>query len=55
VPWLLASGMRAKKVAEALWLSGEAVTTYRVRLLEEMRLRTNAALTAYAFQHGLVP
>jgi hypothetical protein len=47
--------MRATKVAETLWLSVKAVTTYRARLVEEMRLRTNAALTTHAFRHGLVP
>ena len=51
---LLASGKTLTEVACQLSLSPKTVSTYRTRILEKMKLRTNAELTWYAMQHGLV-
>ena len=51
---LLASGKTLKEAASGLSLSPKTVSTYRTRILEKMHLRTNAELTWYAVQSGLV-
>jgi two-component system invasion response regulator UvrY len=51
---LIASGKRVGEIAEMLTLSNRTVSTYRARLLAKMELRTNAELTHYAIQNGLV-
>jgi DNA-binding NarL/FixJ family response regulator len=35
-------------------LSVTTISTYRARILEKMRMNTNAELTRYAIQQGLV-
>jgi two-component system invasion response regulator UvrY len=51
---LLASGKTVSEVAEQLFLSVGTISTYRARILEKMRMKTNAELTYYAIQHRLV-
>ncbi|HXG93713.1 MAG TPA: response regulator transcription factor [Blastocatellia bacterium] len=51
---LLASGKTRREVAEELSLSVKSISTYRARILEKLRLKSNAELTHYAIQHGLV-
>lgn len=51
---LIARGNTVKSIAEKLHLSVKTISTYRTRILEKMGLKTNAALTQYAFRHGLV-
>jgi DNA-binding NarL/FixJ family response regulator len=51
---LIASGKAPKEIAQGLSLSIKTVSTYRARILEKMRLHTNAELTHYAFKHQLV-
>jgi DNA-binding NarL/FixJ family response regulator len=51
---MIASGKTVSEIAEELALSVKTVSTYRARLLEKMQLRTNAELTRYAFERGLV-
>jgi DNA-binding NarL/FixJ family response regulator len=51
---LLGSGRSVKEVAATLSLSPKTASTYRTRLLEKMRLATNADLVRYAAQHGLI-
>jgi DNA-binding NarL/FixJ family response regulator len=51
---LLASGKTATEIADALALSVKTVSTYRSRILEKMGMRSNAELTHYAIQNGLV-
>ncbi len=51
---LIASGKRLSEIAAALSLSPKTVSVYRARLLEKMRLATNAELTHYAVKNGLV-
>jgi len=51
---LIASGKKLSEIAETMSLSPKTVSVYRARLLEKMKLRTNAELTHYAVKHGLV-
>ncbi|MGQ0600357.1 MAG: response regulator transcription factor, partial [Anaerolineales bacterium] len=43
-----------KEIGEALTLSVKTISTYRARVLEKLKLRTNADLIHYAIQNGLV-
>ncbi|MDP4174464.1 MAG: response regulator transcription factor [Bacteroidota bacterium] len=51
---LIASGRTAKQIADELALSVKTISTYRARLLEKMKMKTNAELTYYAIQNKLV-
>jgi DNA-binding NarL/FixJ family response regulator len=51
---LIASGRAVGQIAEELKLSVKTVSTYRARVLQKMNLKTNAELTHYAVQNGLV-
>ena len=51
---LIASGKKLSEIAAIMSLSPKTVSVYRARLLEKMKLRTNADLTHYAVKHGLV-
>jgi DNA-binding NarL/FixJ family response regulator len=51
---LLASGKRVGDIAKDLALSVKTISTYRLRILEKMRFKTNAELTRYALDHGLI-
>ena len=50
----LASGQSVSDLAAQLHLSVKTVSTYRARLLEKMGMASNAELTRYAIQNGLV-
>ena len=51
---LIASGKTVRAVAEELSLSVKTVSTYRSRILEKMRMNSNAELTHYTIQNRLV-
>ena len=51
---LIASGKEVKEISAEMGLSAKTVSTYRARLLVKMNMRTNAELTVYAVQNGLV-
>ena len=51
---LLAAGRKVKDIAAELALSAKTVSTYRARLLLKMNMQTNAELTHYAIEYGLV-
>ncbi|MET0312112.1 MAG: response regulator transcription factor [Burkholderiaceae bacterium] len=51
---MIASGRKLSEIAEELGLSPKTVSVYRARLLEKMKLSSNAELTHYAVKHGLV-
>jgi DNA-binding NarL/FixJ family response regulator len=51
---LIASGKTATQIAKQLCLSVKTVSTYRTRILDKMKLETNAQLTHYAIKGGLV-
>ncbi len=51
---LIASGKTVSKIAKILSLSVGTISTYRMRILEKMEMKTNAELTRYAIQNNLV-
>jgi DNA-binding NarL/FixJ family response regulator len=50
----IASGSSVSEIAAQLHLSVKTVSTYRTRLLEKMGMGSNAELTRYAINNGLV-
>lgn len=50
---MIASGKTVSQIAEEFSLSVKTISTYRARLLEKMKLKNNAELTHYAFNHKL--
>jgi len=50
----LAQGQTVGQMAEAMNLSVKTVSTYRTRVLEKLKLRTNSDLTYYALKNGLI-
>ncbi len=51
---LIGSGMSVREVAESLALSINTVNSYRRRLQQKMRLKSNAELTRYVLLHQLI-
>jgi len=51
---LIASGKSLKEIGSTLCISGKTVSSYRVRILKKMSMKTNADLTRYALEHHLV-
>jgi DNA-binding NarL/FixJ family response regulator len=51
---LIAQGESLVRIGEKLHLSPNTVTTYRSRILEKMGMASNAELTRYALEHGLI-
>ena len=50
----LASGKTPTEIGAELALSDRTIGTYRARVLEKLKLRTNADLVRYAIEHGIV-
>ena len=50
---LIGSGKTVSEIADTTNLSVTTISTYRARILEKMRMKTNAELTRYAIQNGL--
>ncbi|WP_334190902.1 response regulator transcription factor [Noviherbaspirillum sp.] len=51
---MIAAGESLVKIADTLHLSPNTVTTYRTRILEKMGMTSNAELTRYAIENGLL-
>lgn len=51
---LIASGKTVTQIAKELSLSVKTISTYRSRILEKMRMKTNAEIVYYAIEHGLI-
>lgn len=51
---LLAAGRQTGEIAARLGVSHKSVTTYRKRLLAKLDMRSNAELTLYASENGLL-
>ena len=51
---MIASGKTGKEIGEELFLSIKTISTYRARILEKMKMKSNAELTHYALKHELV-
>jgi two-component system, NarL family, invasion response regulator UvrY len=50
----LAKGETVGHIAENMFLSVKTVSTYRTRVLEKLKLASNADLTYYAIKNGLI-
>jgi two-component system, NarL family, invasion response regulator UvrY len=50
---LLSKGMSLTNIGKQLFLSVKTISTYRMRLLEKLALKSNAELTRYVIQHKL--
>jgi len=51
---MIASGKTVSRIAEELALSAKTIDTYRTRILEKMKMKTNAELMKYAIRNKLV-
>ncbi|MDD2671711.1 MAG: response regulator transcription factor [Syntrophales bacterium] len=51
---MIAEGKKVKEIADTLALSVKTISTYRARILEKMRMRSNADLIHYAIQNKLI-
>ena len=51
---MIASGKTVKEIAKKLYLSVKTISTHRARILEKMKMKTNAELTHYAIKNRLV-
>lgn len=51
---LIAAGKSMKEVGAALSLSKSTVSTYRQRVFDKLKVKSNAEITRYALHHGLV-
>jgi len=50
---MMASGKTLAEIAKELMLGTKTISTYRARLLEKMKLKTNAEIIRYAIENGL--
>lgn len=51
---MIAAGTSLARIAEALHLSPNTVTTYRARIMEKMGFSSNVELARYALENGLL-
>jgi len=51
---MIAEGKSIKFISNQMHLSPKTVSTYRARVLEKLRLKTNAELVRYAIKHLLI-
>jgi two-component system invasion response regulator UvrY len=50
----LATGLSVSEIGRELCLSVKTVSTYRTRILEKMRMKSNADLTSYALRNEII-
>ena len=50
----LAAGLAVFEIADELFLSRKTVSTYRLRIVAKMRIKSNADIIYYGIKHGLV-
>ena len=51
---MIASGKTPTQIAAELALSINTISTYRIRILEKMKMKSNAEITHYAIKNRLV-
>ena len=51
---MLASGKAVSEIADILSLSSTTISTYRARILEKMKMKSNADITRYALENQLI-
>jgi DNA-binding NarL/FixJ family response regulator len=51
---LIAAGKKSSEIAEELSVTISTVNTYRMRILEKMKMQSNVELARYALEHKLI-
>jgi DNA-binding NarL/FixJ family response regulator len=51
---MIASGVPLTEIGERLHVSVKTISSYRARIMEKMRMKSNAELTRYAMTHSLI-
>jgi two-component system, NarL family, invasion response regulator UvrY len=51
---LIAAGHGREQIARSIRLSVKTVSTYRARVMEKMKVKSNAEITRYAIKNNLV-
>jgi DNA-binding NarL/FixJ family response regulator len=51
---MIASGTALTEIGERLHVSVKTISSYRTRIMEKMRMKSNAELTRYAMTHNLI-
>ncbi len=51
---MIAAGMSVNEMLDELKLAETTVRTYRVRILEKMKMKNDPEIIHYAVRHGLV-
>lgn len=51
---LIAEGKSVSEIAEMLFISVNTVTSYRARIMEKMKMKTNAEIIRYAIEQNLI-
>lgn len=54
VAMMILDGQRTQEISDALSLSPKTVSTYRQRIYEKLRVKTDVELTRLAYRHGLI-
>jgi DNA-binding NarL/FixJ family response regulator len=52
---LLGVGVSIKAIAHGLALDPKTISTYRSRIMQKMRVTSNADIVRYVIEHGLEP
>jgi DNA-binding NarL/FixJ family response regulator len=50
----LAKGTPITEIGKKLFISEKTVSTYRTRMLEKMKMKSNSELALYAFKNNLI-
>jgi DNA-binding NarL/FixJ family response regulator len=51
---MIAGGVPLTEIGERLHVSVKTISSYRARIMEKMKTKSNAELTRYAMTHGLI-
>jgi len=51
---MIAAGVPLTEIGERLHVSVKTISSYRARIMEKMKTKSNAGLTRYAMTHGLI-
>jgi DNA-binding NarL/FixJ family response regulator len=51
---MIAAGVPLTEIGERLHVSVKTISSYRARIMEKMRMKSNAELTRYAMTHSLI-
>lgn len=51
---MISTGVKVRDIADKLSLSIRTVHTYRTRIMEKMKMKTDTELTVYAMEHRLI-